>query len=285
MSDRTPADGRRRGTREIDPDEPFPRSEEEFGDPVDAFRMPLMDHLKELRKRLIIAIVATLVGMLACFGFVEQIWQFLVQPMNDALDQTGRGTMAITEPLEGFMTLLKVAGVGGVAAASPIISYQFWKFVAPGLYPKEKRLILPLVFASTFLFLTGVVFAYFVIFKYAFPFFIEVNPEGVEAVLSMQAYLSVATRLLLAFGASFQLPVVVFFLARAGLIDHIDMMRFFKYSVVGIFIVSAMLTPPDVVSQLLMAGPLLLLYGIGIIIARFVSTKDRSEEEEEDDDA
>lgn len=282
-SNRTP-DGRSRGTRTRDDDDAFPRSEDEFGDPVEAFRMPLMDHLKELRKRLIIAIVATLVGMLGCFGFVEEIWQFLVAPMNDALEATGKGTMAITEPLEGFMTLLKVAGVGGVAFASPVISYQFWKFVAPGLYPKEKRLILPLVFASTFLFLTGVVFAYFVIFKYAFPFFIEVNPEGVEAVLSMQSYLGVATRLLLAFGASFQLPVVVFFLARAGLIDARDMTKFFKYAVVAMFIVSAMLTPPDIVSQLLMAGPLILLYGIGIIIAWMVSTKERDDEDEEHDD-
>ncbi|MEC8423642.1 MAG: twin-arginine translocase subunit TatC, partial [Myxococcota bacterium] len=102
-----------------DPEDPFPRSVEEFVDPVEEFRMPLMDHLHELRRRLITAIVATLVGMLACFGFVEQIWDFLVSPMNQALEATGRGTMAITEPLEGFMTLLKVAGVAGVGAASP----------------------------------------------------------------------------------------------------------------------------------------------------------------------
>ena len=195
--------------------------------------------------------------------------------MNQALEATGRGTMAITEPLEGFMTLLKVAGVAGVGAASPVISWQFWRFVAPGLYPKEKRLIVPLVISSTFLFFAGATFCYFVIFKFAFPFFIEVNPDGVEAVLSMQAYLSVATRLLLAFGASFQLPVVVFFLSRAGLIDHKDMTRFFKYAVVAMFVVSAMLTPPDVVSQLLMADPLILLYGVGIVFSRLTSTKER----------
>ena len=265
---------------EVDPDDPFPRSGEEFGDPVEDFRMPLMDHLRELRRRLIIAIVATLVGMLGCFGFVEHIWNFLVSPMNEALESTGRGTMAITEPLEGFMTLLKVAGVAGVGLASPVISWQFWKFVAPGLYPKEKRLIVPLVFSSTILFLGGAAFCYLVIFQFAFPFFIEVNPEGVEAVLSMQSYLSVATRLLLAFGVSFQLPVVVFFLARAGLIDHHDMMKFFKYAVVAMFVVSAMVTPPDVVSQLLMAGPLIVLYGAGIVIARITSTKERDDDDE-----
>lgn len=273
--------GRDDGTPATEPDDPFPRSEDEFGDVVEQFRMPLMDHLHELRRRLIIAIVSTLVGMLACFGFVDQIWDFLVSPMNEALDATGRGTMAITEPLEGFMTLLKVAGVAGIGAASPIISWQFWKFVAPGLYPKEKRLVVPLVFSSTFLFLGGAVFCYLVIFQFAFPFFIEVNPEGVEAVLSMQAYLSVATRLLLAFGLSFQLPVVVFFLSRAGLIDHKDMTKFFKYAVVAMFVVSAMLTPPDIVSQLLMAGPLIVLYGVGIIISWLTSTKERDEDEDE----
>lgn len=273
--------GRGGDTPTADPDDPFPRSAEEFGDVVEQFRMPLMDHLHELRRRLIIAIVATLVGMLACFGFVDHIWDFLVSPMNDALDATGRGTMAITEPLEGFTTLLKVAGVAGVGLASPVISWQFWKFVAPGLYPKEKRLVVPLVFSSTFLFLGGAVFCYLVIFKFAFPFFIEVNPEGVEAVLSMQAYLSVATRLLLAFGICFQLPVVVFFLSRAGLIDHKDMTKFFKYAVVAMFVVSAMLTPPDIVSQLLMAGPLIILYGVGIIISWMTSTKERDEDEEE----
>lgn len=260
--------------------DPFPRSEAEFGDPVEDFRMPLMDHLRELRRRLIIAIVATLLGMLGCFGFVEHIWDFLVSPMNEALEVTGRGTMAITEPLEGFMTLLKVAGVAGVGLASPVISWQFWQFVAPGLYPKEKRLIVPLVFSSTFLFLGGAAFCYLVIFEFAFPFFIEVNPEGVEAVLSMQSYLSVATRLLLAFGVCFQLPVVVFFLARAGLIDHHDMTKFFKYAVVAMFVVAAMVTPPDVVSQLLMAGPLIVLYGVGIIIAWLTSTKERDEDEQ-----
>jgi sec-independent protein translocase protein TatC len=258
----------------------FPRGEDEFGDAVESFRMPLMDHLHELRRRLIISIVATLVCTLICFAFVEEIWAFLVGPMNEALEASETGTMAITEPLEGFVTLLKVAGVAGVAMTSPILSWQFWRFVAPGLYAKEKRLLIPLVFASTFLFLLGIVFCYFVIFQFAFPFFIEVNPEGVQAVLSMKAYLAVATRLLLAFGIAFQLPVVVFFLSKAGLIDHHDMLRFFKYAVVCSFVVSAMLTPPDVVSQLLMAGPLLILYCVGIIIARFTSTKEREDPDE-----
>lgn len=264
-------------------DTAFPRSGEEF-DPVEAYQMPLVEHLRELRTRLIVAGVATAVGIAACFGFVEEIWNFLVDPMNQALEQSGRGSMVIIDPLEGFLTHLKVAAVAGVGAASPIISFQIWRFVAPALYPKEKRLVVPLMFASTFLFLSGAAFAYFVIFKFAFPFFIEITAENVEATLSIAAYLGLATRLLLAFGACFQLPVVVFFIARMGLIDARDMIQFFRYGIVGIFVLAAALTPPDVLSQLLMAAPMTLLYIVGIGVAWLFSTKEREPEEEAADE-
>ena len=262
-------------------DAAFPRSSEEF-DPVEAYQMPLMEHLREMRTRLIWAIGATVVGIALCFNFVDQIWDFLVSPMNEALEKSGRGHMVIIEPLEGFLTYLKVALVAGLGVASPMISYQLWKFVAPALYPKEKRLVVPLMFASTFLFLSGGAFCYFVIFKFAFPFFIEITAADVEASLSIAAYLGLATRLLVAFGVCFQLPVVVFFFARMGLIDHRDMITFFRYGLVGIFVLSAMLTPPDVLSQLLMAAPMTLLYGVGIGVAWIFTTKERDEELEED---
>lgn len=261
-------------------DEAFPRSEQEFEDPVEKFQMPLMEHLLELRRRLIWTLVAVTVCVLACVAYVQPIWDFLVSPMNAALQGTG-GTMAITEPLEGFMTYLKVAGVAGFTLATPVIFWQFWRFVAPGLYPQEKRYVMPLVIASTTLFLTGAAFCYFVIFKYAFPFFISVTSGDVQAVLSISAYLSLVTKMLIAFGASFQLPVVVFVLARMGLIDHRDMLGFFRYAIVGIFIVSAILTPPDVLSQVLMAAPLTVLYIIGIGIAYVFSTKGKEDPEED----
>ncbi len=251
------------------------------GDPVEEFRMPLMEHLKELRRRLLISLAAGLVGMLVCLGFAQHIWDFLVAPMNEALAATGRGTMAITEPLEGFLTTMKVGAVAGIGLASPVIFYQVWAFVAPGLYPREKRLIVPLVFASTALFLLGAAFGYFVIFRFAFPFFLTVMSDDVSAVLSIASYLSLATKLLLAFGASFQLPVVVFALARLGLIDHRDMTRFFRYSVVAIFVIAAFLTPPDVLSQLLMAGPLIVLYGLSIGVAWLFTTKKREADGDE----
>jgi sec-independent protein translocase protein TatC len=254
-------------------------------DPVESYRMPLMEHLRELRTRLIRIGIFGLIGCLACFAFAHTIWDALVSPMNDALDKTGRGTMAITEPLEGFITYLKVAGLAGIGLASPAIFHQMWSFIAPGLYPKEKKTVMPLVVASTVLFLGGAAFGYFVIFNLAFPFFLEITEQldpDVEAILSISSYLSLATKLLLAFGLSFQLPVVCYFLARIGLVDHKDLIRGFRYAVVGMFVVSALITPPDVLSQLLMAGPLILLYGVGTVLAYFFSTKGQDDEDEDE---
>ena len=266
---------------------PFPPHPElDAPDEVDSYRMPLIDHLVELRDRLVRILVVALVGCVACFAFAEPIWHALVDPMNAALNESGRGTMAITEPLEGFITYLKVAALAGIGLSSPFIFYQIWAFIAPGLYPAEKKAILPLVFASTLLFLGGASFGYFVIFDFAFPFFLDVTEtlgDDIEAVLSINAYLGLATKLLLAFGLSFQLPIGIYFLARAGLVDHIDLFNSFRYAVVAMFVVSAIITPPDILSQCLMAGPLVLLYGVGIILAYFFSTKERDEDLEESD--
>jgi sec-independent protein translocase protein TatC len=256
-------------------DDTFPHSEEEF-DPVNDFRMPLLEHLRELRRRFMIAVGAVLAGIALTFWQVDVVWDFLLKPMEKALGHNG--TMAITEPLEGFMTYLKVAAITGVTLASPVVFYQFWQFVAPGLYPKEQKRMVPLVVASTLLFLTGGAFAYFVIFDFAFQFFMEFTSEDVVAVLSISAYLSIVIRLLLAFGLSFQLPIIVFFLARIGMVDHKDLMHFFKYAVVAIFVLASFLTPPDIISQVLMAIPLIALYGLGIIVAKVSTTKERDDE-------
>jgi sec-independent protein translocase protein TatC len=261
----------------FDPERPLPPSPfddpAEADNPVEQYRMPLLDHLRELRRRLIVVLAVTIACCALCFAFVQPIWDFLVAPMNDALVTTGRGSLAITDPAEGFVTYMKVAGSAGVGLASPVIFWQVWGFIAPGLYPKEQKAILPLVFASTSLFALGMAFAYFVIFEFTFPFFLEVTDENVTAMVSINSYLGMATRLLLAFGFCFQLPVVVYFLARLGLVNHRDLIAFFRYAIVIIFIVAAVMTPPDILSQTLMAGPLVALYGVGIVIARLVSTK------------
>ncbi len=241
----------------------------------DEYRMPLLEHLRELRARLIVCMWTLLITVIGSFFFANQIFAVLAEPMNAALAETGRGTMAVTQAMEGFMVQMKVAGLAGLFLSSPILFWQTWKFVGPGLYDQEKKMVLPLVSASTFLFLSGAIFCYFTVFKFGFPMFLDMNIEGVQAVLSIESYLGMVTTLLVAFGVSFQLPIVVYFLARIGLIDHIDMIKGFRYSVVAIAVVAAILTPPDVVSMSLMGVPMLGLYGIGIIVARFASTKKR----------
>lgn len=235
--------------------------------------MPLLEHLRELRKRVIVCVYAVGIALVVSFLFANPIFDWLARPMNQALASTGKGTMAVTEATEGIVVQLKVAGISGLFLASPVIAWQVWQFVAPGLYERERRSVLPLAFASTLLFAAGGGFAYFVVFTYGFPMFLKMNGENVTAVLSINSYLSFAITLLVAFGASFQLPVVIYFLARLGLVNHRDLISGFRYGVVGIFAVAAVLTPPDVLSQLMMAGPLLLLYGVGIVVARIFSTK------------
>ena len=240
--------------------------------------MPLLEHLIELRDCVVRAGIAVLLCTLVSFYFANDIWSFLVAPLNEALESTGKGTMAVHNVFEGIITQIKIALLTGVLFSSPVIFYQGWNFIYPALTKDEVKAILPLSIASSFLFLLGVSFGYFVIFQFIFPFFLEITTKDIEAVLSINAYLNTATKLLLAFGASFQLPIGVYFLSRTGLIDHIDMIKSFRYAMVVILVLSAFLTPPDPLSQVLMACPLLVLYIIGIGISYFASTKKREEE-------
>jgi sec-independent protein translocase protein TatC len=265
-------------------------------EPVEDTRMPIMEHLADLRTRLIRAGIAAGVGIGIASAFSGYIFDFLVDPMRRALAARGStegltpeeqaqltesmNSLVITDPMEGVVTYLKVAVIAGFLLSSPFIFYQVWAFVAPGLYKKEKRTVIPLVMASTVLFLAGASFGYFVIFEYGFAFFLSVLDFDTGAAISLNSYLGTATKLLGAFGFSFQLPVVVFFISRMGLIDHKDMIAFFRYAVVGVFVISAVITPPDPLTQTLMAGPLLLLYCMSIGIAFAFSTKVRGEDGE-----
>ena len=243
--------------------------------------LPILEHLVELRNRVVWSALATLISVAICFAYVGPIWDFLVAPLNQALEATGKGSLATHDVFEGIITQLKVSLLAGILLASPIISYQIWKFIFPALTEKEASLVLPVSFASTLLFAGGVTFGYSVIFEYLFPFALEVTADNVEAVLSINSYLGTSTKLLLAFGLSFQLPVVVFMLSKLGLVHHRDMMTFFRYAVVIILIISALLTPPDPLSQMLMAIPLIALYGVSIIIAFIFSTKEMDPPSEE----
>jgi sec-independent protein translocase protein TatC len=168
--------------------------------------------------------------------------------------------------------------MGGIVLSSPMLAWQVWGFIAPGLYKTERKVVAPLAISSVFLFLLGGSFAYYVIFPVAFPFFL--NVVDIEASLSVTGYLSAVVRMMLAFGLCFQLPVGTWFLARMGLIDHKDMIGGFRYAMVGIFVVAAVITPPEALTQVMLAIPLCGLYGIGIIVAYFTSTKHRDEDGE-----
>jgi sec-independent protein translocase protein TatC len=244
-------------------------------DEVEAHRMPLIEHLRELRRRLMVAAASVVVGMLISLAFTDQILAFLTAPALIALEEANieGGLSMVNSPFEGINVYLRAAFLGALVLSSPVVSLQAWLFVAPGLYGNERRTVIPLTLSSTFLFLLGAAFAYYVIFPYAFPFFFSVVEAQVN--LSLEGYLGAVIKMMMAFGASFQLPVVVYFLARLGLIDHIDMLRGFRYAIVAIFIVAAIITPPDVLTQVLLSIPLTILYGVGIVVAWLFSTKKR----------
>ncbi|GBD27123.1 Sec-independent protein translocase protein TatC [bacterium HR30] len=240
----------------------------------DDVKMPLTAHLEELRWRLIKALLGIGAAFLICYQFADLLFAFLTQPLHAArLLQTpnpGHGVNLIgTGVVEAFFTKLKVALIAGVFLSSPWSFYQLWRFVAPGLYPHEKRYALPFVFFASFFFVAGAAFCYALVLPVGYRFFLDQYATiGVRPELRISEYLSFTARMLLAFGATFELPVITFFLARAGAVTHKTMLGYWRYAVVGIFIAAAVLTPgPDVASQLLMATPLVLLYAASIGVA------------------
>jgi sec-independent protein translocase protein TatC len=231
-------------------------------------KLPLTAHLEELRSRLIRSLAALGVAFVICYQFVEPLMDWLIAPVKQ-LDAGNKVQIIGTGLAEAFFTKLKVAFFAGIFLASPVILYQLWQFVAPGLYDNEKRYVKPFVFFGTFFFVSGAYFCYRFVFPTAFGFFIaEYVSVSIEPFLKISEYLSFASRMLLAFGAVFELPVFTFFLARIGMVNHKMMLGTWRYAVVVIFIVAAVLTPgPDVASQMLMAAPLLVLYVASIGVA------------------
>lgn len=249
-------------------------------EPESDVRMPLTEHLEELRQRVIRALLATGVAFGGCWFLAEDLVRWLTAPLLaiDAYQARVIGT-GVTD---AFFTKLKVSFMAALFVASPVIFFQAWRFVAPGLYAREKQLALPFtVFASAF-FLAGAGFCYAVVFPVAFRFFLaEFASLTLSPEIRISEYLTFASRMLLAFGVTFELPVCAFFFARVGLITHRTLIAFGRYAVVGIFVLAAVLTPgPDVASQMLMAGPLLLLYGLSIGVAFAARRRDGTEEPE-----
>lgn len=234
----------------------------------DAARMSFLEHLDELRRRLIIAAVGIAVGMAIAFIFIQRIVDFVMEPLN-ALLPAG-STFISYEMTEGFMLYMKVAALTGLMIASPVVLLQLWMFIAPGLYSHEKKFAIPFVVLGTFFFLLGAAFSHYFVFPFAFGFF--ANFFGTDSYIrfmpSIGPLFGAYVKMLLAMGFVFQLPTIVFFLARMGMVTARWLIRQTKYAILIIFVVAAIITPgPDVVSQTLVAAPMILLYGVSIAIA------------------
>lgn len=234
-------------------------------------RIPFTAHLEELRKRLITSFAAVGVGFALSYGFKEQLFQILTHPLISVMKQGE--TLIYTGLPEAFFTFLKVSFLSGLMIASPVIIYQFWMFVAPGLYDREKRMMIPIVFLSSFFFIGGALFGYFIVFPFGFDFFLGFATETIRPMPSMKEYLSFSAKLLLAFGLVFELPLVITFLARLGIVSVPFLKKNRKYALLLFFVGAAILTPPDVVTQIMMAMPLMVLYEISIIGARIFGRK------------
>ena len=242
-------------------------------------KLPFTAHLEELRKRLITSFVAVGIGFVASYGFKEYLFQILVRPLTEVME--AGDTLIFTGLPEAFFTYLKVSFLSGLMLAAPVIIYQFWMFVAPGLYEKERRLLMPIIFLSTFFFLGGALFGYFIVFPWGFKFFLGFATETIRPLPSMKEYLGFSAKLLIAFGLVFELPLVITFLAKLGVVSVEFLKKNRKYAILLFFAGAAMLTPPDVVTQIMMALPLMLLYEISIFGAKIFGKKKSEEKIEE----
>jgi len=243
-------------------------------------KLPLTAHLEELRKRLIYSFLAIGVAFALCYAFIKPIVEILMRPLVQVLPQGS--TLVFTAVPEAFFTYLKAAFLAGIFFSSPFILYQIWAFVSPGLYQREKKYIFPYLIVSSVFFVGGALFCYYIVFPVVFRFFLSFASETIRPLPAIKDYLAFTIKLLLAFGLLFQWPALVLFLARMGVVSSSILSRNRKYAVLVIFVAAAVLTPPDLVSQLLLAGPLLAMYEGSIWMAKFFGKKEEKAEKEEE---
>jgi sec-independent protein translocase protein TatC len=241
--------------------------------------LSILDHMVELRKALIYSVITILICFCLTYYYATDIFEFLMQPVLNALGEEQSKQLHFTKLTEPFLTDLKVAFFAAVFLAAPMIFYQIWRFVAPGLYQKERRAIIALVLFSTLLFFAGVTFAYAVVFPIGFQFFLSYGSETLQPVLTMSEYLGLTIRLMLGFGIIFEMPIVILTLSLSGLVSAKDVAHFWRYAIVLMAILAAILTPPDVASMLLMMIPMSLLYGLSIILAAIFGRKKQNSEQ------
>ncbi len=243
-----------------DPDDDLDPDEDAGG------KMSFLEHLDELRRRIVVAIVGVLAGFVVALVFIDRIFGFVMRPLQQILPHGGK--MIYTEPTEAFMLQLKVAALAGLVLAAPLVMWQVWLFVAPGLYANEKRFALPFVFFSSVFFIGGAAFSHFVVFPTAWGFLASFTTDYMEFMPRISPTFSLYARMLLAFGLVFQMPTVVLALARMGVVTAGYLVRNTKYAILIIFVVAAVVTPTsDVVTQAMMAAPMIVLYGLSIVIA------------------
>jgi len=243
---------------------------------------PFISHLIELRDRLLKGVAAILVIFLVCAPFANDLYVFLAEPLMSALPEGN--TMISTEPHGPFFVPFKLAFAVAVAAAMPILLYQLWAFVAPGLYDNEKRLAVPLVVSSTLLFYLGIAFAYYIVFPIIFLFFTSTAPEGVAVMTDINAYLGFVLKLFFAFGVAFEVPVATVLMVRMGVTTPQSLAEKRPYIIVTAFVVGMLLTPPDIFSQTMLAVPVWLLFEVGLFFSRRMEARRPKEEDDEFED-
>jgi len=238
---------------------------------MDEKKLPLTAHLQELRKRLILSFVAIGIGFFVCYALKESLFNILAAPLLKVMPKGG--ALIFTSVAEAFFTYMKVAFIAGIILTSPFILYQIWAFVAPGLYQKEKKYAIPFVLGGSFFFVLGVLFGYYVTIPIGFKFLLGYATDFIKPMPSMKEYLSFSIKFLLVFGLVFEFPVVLVLLARIGVVDAKTLARQRKYAILLIFIFAAVMTPPDFISQVLMALPLIGLYELSILFSKIFGKK------------
>jgi sec-independent protein translocase protein TatC len=234
--------------------------------------MPFTSHLVELRKRLIVSVVSVIIGFAASYTYSDELFRILARPLP------ANTPFVFTRLIEPFFTYMKVSLLSGIFLSSPVLIYQIWAFIAPGLHENERKWVWPIVISSVILFIGGTLFCYFIVLPAGFPFFLSFQTDTLHPMLSMDEYFSFITKFLLAFGIVFEIPLFILFLSLLGVVNAKMLSAYRKYAILAIFIIAAILTPtPDAFSQILMAGPMMVLYEIGIIVARVFGKKATAE--------